>query len=183
MPQRREALGLDVLTRILPQIAEAPPNHDPPREWGALPGDDLEQAGLAGSVAPHHAGLVAPAERERQAVEDGQARDLDGQISKDGFGREYKPLEERLQQLEDRIPEVQGELDFLKIQRLSSDEVLSEARDLYSRWPELEREEKRRIVEAITDRITIGRDEVHIDLAYLPSPSEELATKARTLCR
>ncbi|MBX3024697.1 recombinase family protein [bacterium] len=108
---------------------------------------------------------------------------LDGQLSKDGFGREYGPLEERLKQLDDRIPEVQGELDFLKIQRLSSDEVLSEARDLYSRWPELERDEKRRIVEAITDRITIGEDEVHIDLAYLPSPSEELATKARNLCR
>jgi site-specific DNA recombinase len=108
---------------------------------------------------------------------------LDGQISKEGFGREYRPLEERLKQLEDRIPEVQGELDFLKIQRLSSDEVLSEARDLYSRWGDLERDEKRRIVETITDRITIGKDEVHIDLAYLPSPSEDLAKEARNLCR
>lgn len=108
---------------------------------------------------------------------------LAGQISQEAVGREYGPLEERLKQIEDRIPELQGELDFLKIQKLSSDEVLSEARDLYSRWPELEREEKRRVIEQITDRITVGKDEVVIDLAYLPSPSEELATKARNLCR
>lgn len=108
---------------------------------------------------------------------------LSGQISPEAVGREYGPLEVRLKQIEDRIPELEGELDFLKIQKLSSDEILSEAKDLYTRWPELEREEKRRVIEQITDRITIGKDEVLIDLAYLPSPSEELATKARTLCR
>ncbi len=55
-------------------------------------------------------------------------------LTKDGFGEKYSPLEERLKQLKDQIPELQGEIDFLKIQYLSSDEVLSEAQDLYSRW-------------------------------------------------
>ncbi len=108
---------------------------------------------------------------------------LDGQIPKEAVGREYGPLNDRLKQIEERIPELQGELDFLKIQKLSSDEVLSEARDLYTRWPSLEKEERRRVVEQITERITIGKDEVHIDLAYLPSPSEIMATRAQTLCR
>jgi len=49
---------------------------------------------------------------------------------------------------------------------------LTEARDLYSRWPSMEPDDKRKIVENITDRITIGKDEVTIDLCYLPSSPE-----------
>lgn len=94
------------------------------------------------------------------------------QLSADGFGRQYRPLEEQLKQLEDQIPGLQGEVDYLKIQYLSSDEILAEARDLYSRWPALTVEEKRQIVENITDRITIGDDDVTIDLCYLPSSSQ-----------
>jgi site-specific DNA recombinase len=73
---------------------------------------------------------------------------------------------------------VQGEIDFLKIQYLSSDEVLTEARDLYSRWPDLAFEEKRQIVENIVEKITVGKDEVAIDLCCLPSPSEITAIRS-----
>lgn len=103
------------------------------------------------------------------------------EISIEGFGRQYRPLEERLNQLEDEIPRLQGELDFLKIQYLSSDEILAEARDLYSRWLSLKADEKRQIVENVVDRITVGKDEVAIDLCYLPSSSEMVAKKPRNL--
>jgi hypothetical protein len=78
-----------------------------------------------------------------------------------------------------QLPQLHGELDFLKIQYLSSDEIITEARDLYGRWPQLTPEEKRHIVEHITERITIGKDEVQIDLAYLPSSSEVMAEGQR----
>ena len=104
---------------------------------------------------------------------------VDDQISKDGFGRQYRPLEERLKQLDDQIPHLQGEIDFLKIQYLSSDEIINEAKDLYSRWPQLQRDEKRKVVENITDKILIGKDEVAIHLFYLPSSSEMVTTKQR----
>ncbi|HVO24135.1 MAG TPA: hypothetical protein VMW56_10955, partial [Candidatus Margulisiibacteriota bacterium] len=130
---------------------------------------------------------LATLERDKQGVlremDEVMKLYLSGQISQEAVGRQYGPLEKRLKQIEDRIPEVEGELDFLKIQRISSDEILSEAKDLYNRWPDLERDERRRVIEQITDRITIGKDEVHIDLAYLPSPSKILATKASNLCR
>jgi len=106
---------------------------------------------------------------------------LKDKITADGFGHQYRPLEDRAKQLNDRIPELQGELDFLKIKFLSSDEVLTEAKDLYGRWPSLEPEAKRKIVENITDRITIGKDDVSIDLCYLPSSSEMMADKSRNL--
>ncbi|HEY7219631.1 MAG TPA: hypothetical protein VH985_14695, partial [Candidatus Binatia bacterium] len=60
-------------------------------------------------------------------------------------------------------------------------EVLTEAKDLYGRWPSLQPEAKRKIVENITDRITIGKDDVTIDLCYLPSSSEMMADKSRNL--
>lgn len=105
---------------------------------------------------------------------------VNDEISMEGFGRSYRPLEERLKQLEEESPRLQGELDFLKIQYLSRDEILSEARDLYTRWPVLSSEEKRQIVENVVDRVTVGEDEVAIDLCYLPSSSEIMAKGART---
>ncbi|WP_414645322.1 recombinase family protein [Candidatus Binatus sp.] len=106
---------------------------------------------------------------------------LDEKISSDGFSSEYHPLEERFKQISQQIPELQGELDFLKIRALSSDEILTEAKDLYARWPDLRNDEKRRIIETITEKITIGKDDITIDLCYLPSSSEFMAEKQRNL--
>ena len=106
---------------------------------------------------------------------------LNDKITADGFGTQYHPLEERSKQLENELPKLQGELDFLKIKFISSDEILTEAKDLYSRWPSLEPEAKRKIIENITDKITIGKDDVTIDLCYLPSSSEMMAEKSRNL--
>jgi len=79
------------------------------------------------------------------------------------------------------VPRLQAELDALKINQLSSEEIIAEASDLYGRWPHLSFEEKRRIVESITEKIVIGKDDVSISLCYLPS-YEELTKKHRMLC-
>lgn len=97
---------------------------------------------------------------------------LADEITKEGFGREYKPLEERFKQLADQIPVLQGEIDFVKIKFQSSNEIINEARDLYSRWPELTREEKRNIIEQITEKIVIDKGDITINLCYLPSASD-----------
>jgi site-specific DNA recombinase len=104
---------------------------------------------------------------------------INDEIPMEGLGRHYKPLEERLKQIDGQIPEIQGEIDFLKIQYVSSDQIFNEAKDLYSRWPELTREEKRRIIENITEKITIGDEDVTINLTYLPSSSEMMASGQR----
>ena len=110
------------------------------------------------------------------------------EISKEGFGREHRPLEERFQQLGDQIPVLLAEIDFVKIKFQSSDEIISEARDLYSRWPELTREEKRNIIEQITERIVVGKGDITINLCYLPSAadlvppsSEDVADRQRNV--
>ncbi|MDD5544303.1 MAG: hypothetical protein PHX83_14130, partial [Acidobacteriia bacterium] len=106
---------------------------------------------------------------------------MNDQLSMEGFGKQHKPMEARLKQLEDEIPRLQGEIDFLKIRHLSSDQNLAEAKDLYSRWPELQQEEKRKVIENITEKVVIGKDDVTIELAYIPFSSEIMASGSRNL--
>ncbi len=94
------------------------------------------------------------------------------QISPEGFGRTYRPLEERLKGTEEELPRLQGELDFLKVQYLGKDEILAETRDLYDRWPSLTAEEKRAIIEAVVHGIQVGKEVVEIDLSPFPVSSE-----------
>lgn len=114
---------------------------------------------------------VLEKERKKLAVETDKLYSLyqADAIDKRGFSEKYKPLSARLAQLEDELPELQAEVDVLKITQLSQSEVVSEARDLYGRWPELGTEEKRNIVEAITERIVIYDGEVEINLYYAPT--------------
>lgn len=94
---------------------------------------------------------------------------LNGELSKDHFAELYKPLELQFQQLDNSIPELQGEVDFRRIQLMSSEVVIMEARGLYEEWHTMEYEQKRAIVETITKHITIGKDDINIALCYLPS--------------
>jgi site-specific DNA recombinase len=116
--------------------------------------------------------LLASLEAERAKLQKETDRLYDlyqsGAIDKHGFGAKYHPLAQRQQQLEDTIPATQADLDVLKIAKLSQEEIIIEARDLYSRWPTLPYEEKRRIVETITERIVIAEGEVEINLFYSP---------------
>ncbi|MFB3910480.1 MAG: recombinase family protein, partial [Candidatus Eisenbacteria bacterium] len=104
---------------------------------------------------------------------------MEDALGMDGYRRQYRPLEERLKQIEDEMPRLQGELDFLKIQLISKDEVITGARDLSTRWPKLAFEDKRAVIEQLVERITIGNGTVHIQMLYLPTPSEVAAKKQR----
>lgn len=97
-------------------------------------------------------------------------------VTMDQFEERHRPHETRMAEIKEAIPRLQAEIDFLKINFLSSDVILTEAQDLYGRWPQLDFPAKRKIVENITDRIHIGRDTIHIELCYLPS-SEDMAKR------
>jgi hypothetical protein len=102
------------------------------------------------------------------------------QISPEGFGSRNRPLEQRAQQLDNTIPELQAELDFLKIQMLSSAEIISETRELFSRWEGMGLEAKRTIVEAITDRIALNGDEIELELQYVSAFAKDATKGQRT---
>lgn len=94
---------------------------------------------------------------------------MSGELPKDGFGAYYNPLDVQLKQIENSIPDIQAEIDFLKIEHINSDYIMTEAQNLYDRWPTLPTEGKRQIVEQITDRITIGGDTITFKFSYNPA--------------
>lgn len=103
---------------------------------------------------------------------------LSGELSREIFPVHYKPLEEQYQQLAEQLPVLEGEVDFLRIQSLSSNEIANEATDLYNSWKEIEFEEKRSIIETITERITVGKQDITISLAYMPATQTHFLRKA-----
>jgi site-specific DNA recombinase len=102
-------------------------------------------------------------------------------ISPAGFEERNRPLEERLRSILDEIPRLQGEVDFLKIQHLAKDELQAQGQGLQERWPQLDFDEKRRIVEAVVQRMCLGEEEIELTLGYFPSASEIAATSQRSL--
>ena len=95
------------------------------------------------------------------------------QISPGGFGTRYRPLEARLVEIDDSFPREQASLDVMRVNRLSSGEIVAEARNLHSRWSQLPQDQKRIVVEAITEKIVVGNDSVEIRLHHVPIPGDD----------
>jgi len=97
---------------------------------------------------------------------------LEGELSKESFTSEYKPLEERVAQLDAQLPQLEAEIDVRTIQLLAGDTVVSVARTLLDEWHTMTMDQKRAIVETITTGIEIGKDDITITLAYAPPLSQ-----------
>jgi site-specific DNA recombinase len=102
------------------------------------------------------------------------------ELTPQGFGKIYRPLEERENALSKELPNLQGAYDALASNSISASAVVAEANTLHKLWPNLDNEQKRRIIENITERITFSGTEIDITLCYLPS-SEELIKEQRNL--
>lgn len=95
-----------------------------------------------------------------------------GEIPTNGFGKHYQPHFDRLQEIESTLPELEGKRDALLVDAQSTDQIIEDAKDLYSRFDNLDHKERREIVTAITNSITIDDDEISIDLKYIMPPQE-----------
>lgn len=104
---------------------------------------------------------------------------LGGEWSREMFMEHIRPIEERLKQIDDLLPELEADIDFLKIQYYSSDTILSNASDLYSSWDTYDFEKKRAIVEIITERILVGKQDIFVKLSYLPTKGPKAAKPAQ----
>lgn len=108
----------------------------------------------------------------RKKVDEWLSLRVSGEFSKEDFAMVYKPVEQQLRQMEKQMPELEAEIDFIKIQSLSADTVIDNAKNLYARWQTLSFEERRTIIEAITEKIVIDKTTINISLAYLPNPHD-----------
>lgn len=125
--------------------------------------------------------LLEAHERAIQKVRDEMAQThrlfIDGHITAQGLGDFYKPAETRLNGLLKELPRLQAEVDFESVNQLSAEAIITEAQNLYARWPKLPTDEKRKIAEALCQKIVIGRDEIDISLSYMPSSEETCKTQ------
>ncbi|NBU11805.1 MAG: hypothetical protein EBS84_22875 [Proteobacteria bacterium] len=96
------------------------------------------------------------------------------------FNRLFQPLDTRMKQLDEELPKIEARVDVLKVDHLSSDTILSKSKDLYDRWPLLNHDEKRQVVEGVTVKIVVGKGDVAIQLAFFPG-YEDLANEQRTV--
>ena len=64
--------------------------------------------------------------------------------------------------------EIQAQLDYIKLNSHNGEVILDNAQNLYDRWPALDLTVKRRIVEELTQSITIGKEDIEIELGYTP---------------
>jgi site-specific DNA recombinase len=78
-----------------------------------------------------------------------------------------------LNQLTAELQKLEAEVDFLKVNTITAEEVVAKARMLQTRWPSLPVDHKRKIAESIVEKLVIGKGEIDIMFSYLPS-SEEL---------
>jgi site-specific DNA recombinase len=105
---------------------------------------------------------------------------IDEGMTKEQFKERYQPLDERKNQIEAELPKAEANVSLLKIDGLTSEYIVEEARDVQATWPTMTPDEKRRIVESLVKRITIATDEIDITLCYLPS-FREMTNRQRTL--
>jgi len=97
-----------------------------------------------------------------------------GQIETERFNKFYNEPNEQLKQLKRKIPELEGEIFALKDQFKSSGYIIEEAKSLYKNWDTFDKEQKRSIIEIITEKIIVADQEITINLNYLMPPSHSL---------
>ena len=90
-------------------------------------------------------------------------------ITADRFGELDGPATERRKQLEAELPQVEAQIALLEVDGLSQEQMAAEAANLFDRWPGLSNTEKRDIVSLIARSITVGNEEVVIEMIHFPS--------------
>jgi site-specific DNA recombinase len=123
--------------------------------------------------------LTADQKRVRNEMDKVYQLYVQDKISADGFDRTYRPLETRAKQMEEEIPQLEAEADFLRIQQISRDDVFSQVDSLHTHWDRLEAADRRRIVETILDRIVVDEGSVSIEFAFIPAASKVLTARQR----
>ena len=91
-----------------------------------------------------------------------------GAIDQEGFAKRYKPLGDRNRELSAELPRL-----IEKRQKLSNNlnrqaDVVAETEDVAKRYPTMAFADRRRLVETVVERVTVGDDEVQFGYLFDP---------------
>ena len=158
--------------------------------------DEIKGYALSPAARAEYVANANSAISEKQKLRDSLCRELEkvrheadraydlymqGGLTVEQFKSRYQPLDLRKKQLEEEVPRVEAELDVLKVDGLSEEEIMAELIHVHSRWPTMGIEERRRLVDLLLEKIVVTRaSEIHFDLFYVPR-FEELTERQRTL--
>lgn len=95
------------------------------------------------------------------------------------FKELYQPLDERKLQIQAELPKLQTEVEALRVNGLTSENIMAEAKNLHGRWPKMGLDEKRKIVELLVKDIKIGDGEITFNICYRTT-YEEVANSQYT---
>lgn len=96
----------------------------------------------------------------------------DGSLDKKIFSEKIKEQQERKQQLENEIPRLEGEIDFIKTSEIGKDFILTKATTLYALWDTLDNDSKVKIVKELLSGVSLNKKEVIFEYFYLPALME-----------
>jgi site-specific DNA recombinase len=99
-----------------------------------------------------------------------------GGVDVEGFKTINKPLEERLSQLNEELPRLEGEASALEVNDLSVAAISHEAKNLASIWSGLNSEDKQRLVSLLCKEIIVPNNDpeapVEMTLSHAPVRDE-----------
>lgn len=99
------------------------------------------------------------------------------QLTSEQFGEKNLPLAHRREALKPELARLEGQADYLRVSILSSQQIFNDAQSLASQWSFLDFDERRAIVEQITDSIEIGEGNITVTLLYLHDSPKMMAKR------
>ena len=123
-----------------------------------------------------HSELKALSQQHKKTVSNMEKYEqmlLDDSIEKGRFKELHAPLYNQSQALSQSIEELKAEIELLRNADFSAKKVLSAGKDLSESWNSLSKENKRNLVESITEEIEVSEDSIDISFTYLPLFKQE----------
>jgi hypothetical protein len=67
----------------------------------------------------------------------------------------------------------------MRVNKLSADDVMHESTTMYEQWPTMASEDKRKVMEALVEKVTIGNGEIDITFSCVPSSEDVCKSQQR----
>lgn len=125
---------------------------------------------LSGTDAKRGALAALGRERDRVKAEADRCFTLfeANALTVEQFKERFQPLDARRAGLDRELIRAQGELDALLVEEVSCDRIAAEGRSFYDEWPSMDMDRRRSVVELFLREVTVGVDDVVVDLFNLP---------------
>jgi len=89
-------------------------------------------------------------------------------LTVDSFKEKYSPLEEQVKALKNSIEELENDLQFLEISDTQIEKIVSKGKSVAESWSSLSQENKRQVIESITEKIIVSENSIDISFTYAP---------------